>query len=64
MTRIKARNNSLLIVTLHVAFFALGIAMVLIGPLIPILEETLGLNDQQVANFFPVQIAEIGRAHV
>lgn len=43
--------------TLHVAFFALGIAMVLIGPLIPILEETLGLNDQQVANFFPVQIA-------
>ena len=43
--------------TLHVAFFALGIAMVLIGPLIPILEDTLGLNDQQVANFFPVQIA-------
>lgn len=44
-------------VILHVAFFAAGISTVLVGPLIPIVKDASGLRNDQLAYFFPVQIA-------
>lgn len=42
---------------LHIAFFFSGFTTVLIGPLIPIFAESLGLDNSQLAYFFPIQIA-------
>ena len=44
-------------VILHIAFFASGISTVLVGPLIPIVKSASGLRNEELAYFFPVQIA-------
>jgi fucose permease len=44
-------------VLLHVLFFLSGIATVLIGQVLPILERHFSLNDLQLSYFFPVQFA-------
>ena len=44
-------------ITLHIAFFASGIATVLIGQILPILAERLKLNDGQAGLFFTAQFS-------
>lgn len=52
-----AKRATYLNVILHIAFFASGISTVLVGPLIPIIKDAAGLSNEQLAYFFPVQIA-------
>jgi CP family cyanate transporter-like MFS transporter len=52
-----AKRATYLNVILHVAFFASGISTVLVGPLIPIIKDVSGLRNEELAYFFPIQIA-------